>query len=115
MASVTSDKIWVSIDVGTTKIVVIIAHHLTGESLEILGVGKAPSEGLSKGVVVDIAKTVHSIKEAVKEAELMAGFPIESAHIGISGAHIRSMNSHGVVPIRKGEVRADDVAAVIAA
>lgn len=115
MSSVTSEKIWVSIDVGTTKIVVIIAHHLTGESLEILGVGKAASEGLSKGVVVDIAKTVHSIKEAVKEAELMAGFPIESAHIGISGAHIRSMNSHGVVPIRKGEVRADDVAAVIAA
>ncbi len=115
MANIASEKIWVSIDVGTTKIVVIIAHHLTGESLEILGVGKAPSEGLSKGVVVDIAKTVHSIKEAVKEAELMAGFPIETAHIGISGAHIRSMNSHGVVPIRKGEVRADDVAAVIAA
>jgi cell division protein FtsA len=115
MATVSSDRVWVSIDIGTTKICVLVAHHLTGDSLEILGVGKAPSDGLSKGVVVDIAKTIRSIKQAVKEAELMAGFPIETAHIGISGAHIRSINSHGVVPIRKNEVRHDDIAAVIEA
>src|SRR5579859_591917 len=114
MANISSDRVWVSIDIGTTKICVLIAHHLTGESFEILGVGKAPSEGLSKGVVVDIAKTIHSIKEAVKEAELMAGFPIERAHIGVSGAHIRTLNSHGVVPIRRGDVHAEDVANVIA-
>lgn len=114
MATVSSDRVWVSIDIGTTKICVLVAHHLTGDSLEILGVGKAPSDGLSKGVVVDITKTIRSIKQAVKEAELMAGFPIEFAHIGISGAHIRSINSHGVVPIRKNEVRQEDIAAVIA-
>jgi cell division protein FtsA len=114
MAHISNDRVWVSIDIGTTKICVLIAHHLTGESFEILGVGKAPSEGLSKGVVVDIAKTIHSIKEAVKEAELMAGFPIDTAHIGISGAHIRSLNSHGVVPIRRGDVNQQDVANVIA-
>ncbi len=115
MATVSSDRVWVAIDIGTTKICVLVAHHLTGDSLEILGVGKAPSDGLSKGVVVDITKTIRSIKQAVKEAELMAGFPIESAHIGISGAHIRSINSHGVVPIRKNEVRQEDISAVIAA
>jgi cell division protein FtsA len=113
--AVSSDRVWVSIDIGTTKIVVLVAHHLTGDMVEILGVGKAPSEGLSKGIVVDINKTVYSIKQAVREAELMAGFPIEMAHIGISGGHIRSINSSGVVPIRKGEVREEDVAAVIAA
>src|SRR5437879_847884 len=112
---VSADRVWVSIDVGTTKICVIVAHHLTGESLEILGVGQAPSHGLSKGVVVDIHKSVESIKNAVREAELMAGFPIDTAHIGVSGAHIRSLNSHGVVPIRKGEVRAEEVAEVMAA
>lgn len=113
--AISSDRVWVAIDIGTTKICVLVAHHLTGESFEILGVGKAPSDGLSKGVVVDIAKTIRSIKEAVKEAEIMAGFPLENAHIGISGAHIRSLNSHGVVPIKKGEVRHEDIAAVIAA
>jgi cell division protein FtsA len=115
MANYSSDRVWVSIDIGTTKICVLVAHHITGDSLEILGVGKAPSDGLSKGVVVDIAKTIHSIKQAVKEAELMAGFPIEKAHIGISGAHIRAINSHGVVPIKRHEVRPDDIAAVIEA
>lgn len=114
MATISHDRIWVSIDVGTTKICVLIAHHLTGDSLEILGVGKAPSEGLSKGVVVDIAKTIRSIKDAVKEAELMAGFSVETVHVGISGGHIRSLNSHGVVPIRRGDVRTEDVEAVIA-
>jgi len=113
--AVSSDRIWVSIDIGTTKIVVLVAHQVTGDMLEILGVGKAPSEGLNKGVVVDINKTVHSIKQAVREAELMAGFPLDLAHIGVSGAHIRSINSSGVVPIRKGEVRQEDVSAVIAA
>jgi cell division protein FtsA len=112
--AVSSDRVWVSIDVGTTKICVLVAHHLMGDSLEILGIGQAPSHGLSKGVVVDIGKAVESIKAAVREAELMAGFPIDTAHIGISGAHIRSLNSNGVVPIKKGEVRPEDIAAVIA-
>lgn len=112
--NISSDRIWVAIDIGTTKIAVLVAHQLTDSSLEIIGIGHAPSEGLSKGVVVDIAKTIRSIKQAVKEAEMMTGFPIEYAAIGVSGAHIRSLNSHGVVPIKKGEVRPDDIGAVIA-
>lgn len=115
MASVFRERIHVAIDVGTTKICVVVAHQLDGEHVELLGIGKAPSHGLSKGVVVDVAKTVHSIRSAVQEAELMAGITIESASVGISGAHIRSVNSSGVVPIKRGEVTAHDIGNVLAA
>lgn len=114
MAKVYSDRVKVSIDIGTTKICVIIAQQLDGDRMEVLGMGKAPSHGLKKGVVVDIAKTIHSIKRAVQEAELMAGIKVESAYIGISGAHISSLNSQGVVPIKQGDVRKSDIANVLA-
>jgi cell division protein FtsA len=109
MAKVYGDRVIVSIDVGTTKICVLVAQYLDGEQVEILGVGKAPSLGLKKGVVTDVAKTITAIKAAVKEAELMAGMKIESACIGISGGHIQSMSSQGMVPIKKGEVRVSDI------
>jgi len=115
MARVSSDRILTSVDVGTTKICVLVAQQLDGNHVEVIGVGKAPSHGLSKGVVVDISKTVHSISSAIKEAELMAGVRIESASIGVSGAHIASVNSHGVVPIKRGEVCQQDVANALAA
>lgn len=115
MANVFSNKTFVAIDIGTTKICVLVARSLEHEALEILGIGHAPSEGLKKGVVVDIAKTIHSIKQAVAEAQLMAGVAIESAYIGVSGGHIHSMNSHGVVPVGSGEVRPFDIENVLAA
>ena len=115
MATVFSKKIIVSIDVGTTKISVLVAQVLDSGFFEIIGIGKAPSDGLKKGVVADIAKTVHSIKNAVKEAEIMAGISIESASIGISGAHINSLNSHGVVPLKHGNVKPFDITNVLAA
>jgi len=113
MARVFKDRIVTAIDVGTTKICVLIAQRLADNQLEILGVGKAPSNGLSKGVVVNVAKTVRSVKSALEEAELMAGFEIESAYVGISGGHIQSVNSHGVVPIKKGSVRSSDIESVL--
>lgn len=115
MAKVFSDKIIVAIDIGTTKICVLVARHFEHQAVEILGIGHAPSEGLRKGVVVDISKTIHSIKQAVYEAQLMAGIAIESAHIGVSGGHIHSLNSHGVVPVNSGEVRPFDITNVLAA
>ncbi len=115
MAKVFTDKLWVAIDIGTTKICVLIAHYLGDNQIEILGIGKSPSYGLKKGVVVDIAKTVQSIKTAVKEAELMAGTTIESAVIGIAGSHIHSLNSTGAVPIKRNEVRATDITNVLQA
>lgn len=112
--SVFSDSITVAIDIGTTKICVLVARG-HGASLEIIGIGKSPSDGLAKGVVVDINRTVASIKNAVREAELMAGCTIESACIGISGSHIKSRSSQGMVPIKRGEIKASDIAQVVAA
>jgi cell division protein FtsA len=115
MAKGFNDRIFATVDVGTTKICVLVARQLADKEIEVIGCGKAPSDGLSKGVVVDVAKTIHSIRSAIKEAELMAGVPIESVTVGISGAHISSLNSQGVVPIKRGDIRENDVAAVLAA
>jgi cell division protein FtsA len=109
-----SDQILVAIDVGTTKISVLVARIIPPNQLEILGIGKVPSYGLEKGIVVDIAHAVSSIKAAVQEAEVMAGCTIESAHIGISGAHIQSQKSQGMVPLKHGEVKAADIMQVLA-
>lgn len=111
----TFSNIIVSIDIGTTKICVLIARKISNDQVEVLGIGRAPSHGLSKGVVVDIAKTVSSIKQAVDEAQLMAECEIESAYIGVSGAHIQSFNSSGAVPIKRSSVGQDDIEAVLAA
>ncbi len=108
-----ADRHIVAIDVGTTKICVLIAQYVGSELVDIIGIGKAPSEGLKRGVVVDIAKTVQSIKTAVREAELMSGICIESAYVGIAGSHIHAYNSHGVVPIKRGEITDADISAVI--
>lgn len=115
MKKIFTDKLITAIDIGTTKICVLIGHKIAEGHVEVLGVGRVPSEGLRKGVVVDIAKAAQSIKKAVKEAELMADTTIESAVIGISGGHIQSRNAYGAVPLEKGEVRQEDIAAVIAA
>ncbi len=115
MGRVFNDRIMVSIDVGTTKMCVLIAHQLSDEHFEIIGIGKAPSEGLQKGVVVDVGKAVRSIRQAIKEAELMAGIVVESAYVGISGGHIFSVNSHGVVPIKRGQIDKGDIERALAA
>jgi cell division protein FtsA len=114
MARLIKEHIRTSIDVGTTKICVLVARKM-GDQIEIIGIGKAPSHGLQKGVVVDVAKAISSISHAVKEAEMMAGFPVDSAYIGISGGHINSVNSSGVVPIKHGQIRQSDVALVLEA
>jgi cell division protein FtsA len=110
-----SDELLVALDIGTTKICVLIAQKVADGSLSILGIGKSPSYGIARGVVVDIAQAVQSIKLAVKEAELMAGCKIESAAVGVSGAHIHALNSHGMIPVKHGRIRPFDVASVVAA
>ncbi|MBD3240953.1 MAG: cell division protein FtsA [Chitinivibrionales bacterium] len=95
------DARFVGLDVGTTKIACIIAELDTAGELKIIGVGVSPSDGLRKGVVVNIDKTVRSIQKAVEEAELMAGVDVEPVYVGIAGDHIRSINSKGVVAISR--------------
>ena len=99
----------VGLDVGTSKVLAVVAEILADDQIEIIGIGHHPSSGLRKGVVANIESTVQSIQRAVEEAELMANCDIESAFVGISGAHIGSLSSHGVVAIRDNEVSRDDI------
>ena len=80
----------VAIDVGTTKICVLVAQIDGRGCIDVIGMGQYPSRGLKKGVVVNVNETVESIKQAVAQAESMSGIPIERATVGISGGHIRS-------------------------
>jgi len=106
------DELLVGIDIGTTKICTIVGE-LTGEGIDIVGIGTHPSKGLRKGVVVNIESTENSIRKAVEEAELMAGCEITSAFAGIAGGHIKGINSHGIVAIKDKEVGVLDVKRVI--
>jgi cell division protein FtsA len=88
----------VGLDVGTTKICAVIAAPRSG-GVDVVGVGAAPSRGLRRGVVVNIDSTVEAIKQAVAEAEQMAGVEVAAVYAGVAGGHIRSVNSRGVVAI----------------
>ncbi len=102
----------VGLDIGTTKICAVVGEA-SDEQLEIIGVGVHPSVGLRKGVVVNIESTVNSIREAVKEAELMAGCEINGVYIGIAGSHIKGFNSDGAIAIKGEEVTQEDIERVI--
>lgn len=100
------------IDIGTTKICTVIGRFSDTRTLDILGVGLAPSHGLKSGVVVDQEDTVNAIVASTQKAEQMAELPVEGAYIGITGDHIRSMNISGRVHTGpEGEVRPEDVEA----
>ena len=103
----------VALDIGTSKVVALVGEVGPDGTVEVVGIGSHPSRGLKKGVVVNIESTVHSIQRAVEEAELMAGCKIHSVTVGIAGSHINSMNSHGIVAIRDGEVVEQDLDRVI--
>jgi len=115
MASMT--RTYVGLDIGTTKISCIVADQNGGTELRVVGVGNAPSEGLRRGVVVDLEKTVASIQRAVDEAERMAGIPIKGVSAGIAGDHIRSINSRGVIAVSRkdNEIGPADVERVVEA
>ncbi|CRY21759.1 cell division protein FtsA [Burkholderia pseudomallei] len=103
----------VALDIGTSKVVAVVAE-LKGEGhYEVIGLGQSESKGLKKGVVVNIEATVQSIQRALEEAELMADCKIINVFTGIAGSHIRSFNSSGMVAIKEKEVTQTDVARVI--
>ena len=107
-------KIIVGLDIGTTKICAVVGE-IVHDAVEIIGIGSHPSEGLRKGVVINIEKTVNSIKEAIEEAETMAGCEISSVYAGIAGGHIKGFNSHGVIALKEREVTKKDIDRVIEA
>ncbi|MFH1091867.1 MAG: cell division protein FtsA [Pseudomonadota bacterium] len=109
-----ADQLICGLDIGTTKICCVVGEAAAGR-VDIVGIGLHPSVGLRKGVVVNIEKTVESIKHAVEEAELMAGCEISSVYAGIAGGHIKGFNSHGVIAVKNREVLAQDIERVIEA
>jgi cell division protein FtsA len=109
------EEIIVGLDIGTTKICAIVAEQQEEGQVEIIGIGSHPSRGLRKGVVVDIESTVESVKQAIEEAELMAGVEIHAVYTGIAGGHIKGLNSRGVIAVRDHEVTGYDVQRVIEA
>jgi cell division protein FtsA len=103
----------VGLDIGTAKVMVVVAEVLPDGELKLAGLGVAPSNGLKRGVVVNIDSTVQSIQQALKEAELMADCKITRVYTGITGSHIRGINSTGMVAVKDREVTEADVARVV--
>ncbi len=103
-----SNNLIVGLDIGTTKICAIAVEGDDIEALNVVGVGTAKSEGLRKGVVVNIEKTVKAIKKAVEECELMCGTQIRSVYAGIAGHHIRGQNSRGMVTVYHNRIVTDE-------
>ena len=104
-----------AIDVGTTKVCTIMGDVDDAGGLRILGVGIAPSQGLHKGLVVDVNEAKESIHEAVRRAERITGYRLESAYVGITGRHISSINNRGAVAITRNDqmVRTEDLRRVL--
>jgi cell division protein FtsA len=104
----------VGLDIGTAKVMAVVAEVLPGGELRVAGLGVATTHGLKRGVVVNIDATVQSIQQALKEAEMMAACKITSVYTGITGSHIRGQNSTGMVIVRDNrEVTPTDVARVV--
>ncbi|MEE3232664.1 MAG: cell division protein FtsA [Candidatus Latescibacterota bacterium] len=108
-------KCVLGLDLGTTKICAVIAEIKRDHPLRILGFASCPSQGLRRGVIIDVQKTVEAIKKSVKQASLMAGVEVNEAYVGIAGDHVNSMNSSGVVAVsdEDGRISESDVERVV--
>jgi cell division protein FtsA len=108
-------KLISAIDVGTTKICTIIGSLDSGGNVQVLGVGLVPSHGMHKGMVVNVEEAKESVTESIRRAEQASGLKVESAYVGVTGRHISSINSHGVVAIPRNDrlVRHDDLKRVL--
>ncbi|NNF04145.1 MAG: cell division protein FtsA [Rhodothermales bacterium] len=106
-----NERIVVGLDIGTTKVCAVVATADDLERINVLGVGVAESDGLNRGVVVNIDRTVNAVKDAVEEAERMAGVSVRNVIVGIAGDHVQSFQSRGVVTIsnKDGEITESDV------
>lgn len=105
----------VGIDIGTSKVVTLVGEVNADGQIQLIGTGSHPSQGMHRGVVVNIESTIKSIQKSVEAAEASSGHRIHSAFTGIAGSHIRSLNSHGMVAIRDREVAQTDIERVIEA
>ena len=104
------ERIIVGLDIGTTKICTVIGEVAKDGVLDISGEGTVPSDGLRKGVVVNLERTIVAVKQSVADAQRMAGVEVRSAWVGVAGSHLKAMTSHGMAAIRRGqEVTRSDI------
>ena len=117
--SMKNGRLLVGVDIGTTKVCAVVGEvcDAGGDegSFNVIGIGIAPSTGLKKGVVTDIEQTVVSIREAVREAEIMAGVEIRAAQIGLTGGHISCLSSNGVIAVKEKEIGYREIDSVVEA
>jgi cell division protein FtsA len=114
---VAESTVLVAIDIGTTKVVTLIGEASRSGGIDVIGIGQAPSDGLRKGVVIDIDRTVQAIAASVDGAERLSGMKVNSAFVGISGSHVASQNSRGMVAVsgRRADVSREDTVRAIEA
>jgi cell division protein FtsA len=108
---VAAENIVAALDIGTTKIFCVVGEMEADGSVYVIGHGTAPADGLKRGIVVDMDKTVKAMEQAVEDAQMVSGVEIDRVSVGIAGEHIRSINSHGVVNVSRSdnEITAADV------
>lgn len=112
------ERVLASLDIGSAKIRTIVAvadGDGDKEVPNVIGVGISPSMGIRKGHVIDVEELIHNIISSLEDAERMAGVPINHVYVGISGSHIESFDSRGVIAISGAEITVDDVARVLEA
>jgi cell division protein FtsA len=107
------NPIIIGLDIGTSKVVAIVAELMPEGALNVIGLGQHASRGLKKGVVINIDSTVNAIQRAIEEAELMADCKIKDVFTGIAGSHVQSINARGMVKIKDAEVSQADMSRVI--
>jgi cell division protein FtsA len=109
------NNVVVGLDLGSTKTCAIVGEVQVDGVIDVIGVGTAPSRGVKRGVVVNIDSTVEAIRQAVEEAQIMAGVDVSSVYVGIAGGHMTGLNSIGIIPIKNQEITAREVEKVIEA
>ncbi len=97
------ERIIVGLDIGTTKICTVIGEVASDGVLDIIGEGTVPSDGLRKGVVVNLERTIASVRQSIAAAQRVAGVTVESAWVGVAGSHLKALTSHGMAAIRRGQ------------
>ncbi|MBX3139656.1 MAG: cell division protein FtsA [Trueperaceae bacterium] len=96
------ERIIVGLDIGTTKICTVIGEVASDGVLDIIGEGTVPSDGLRKGVVVNLERTIAAVRQSVAAAQRVAGVEVHSAWVGVAGSHLKALTSHGMTAIRRG-------------
>ncbi|WAJ69655.1 cell division protein FtsA [Catenovulum adriaticum] len=113
MSKALDKNLIVGLDIGTSKVVTVVGEVLPDNTVNVVGVGTHPSEGMDKGGVNDIELVIKSIKRSLHEAEMMSDCQISSVYLAMSGRHVKCQNENGMVPINETEVTQDDVDNVI--